>query len=61
MIAVVSFATVEFIAYGTAMDDGAGYERFYVYKIPEPSPCTEEAIAVELQKQDDQGRLVSHW
>ena len=53
MITVVSFTKTESVVYGTAMDSGAGYERFYGYKIPAPSPCTEEAIVAELQKQVD--------
>ena len=51
MIAVVSFAKTGSVVYGTAMDDGAGYERFYGYEITVPSPCTEETIAAELQEQ----------
>ena len=53
MITVVSFTKTKSVVYGTAMDDGAGYERFYGYEIPVPSPCTEEAIVAELQKQVD--------
>lgn len=53
MITVVSFTKTGSIVYGTAMDDGAGYERFYGYEISAPSPCTEDAIAAELQKQMD--------
>jgi len=53
MITVVFFAKVGSVVYGTAMDNGAGYERFYGYRIPAPSPCTEEAIAAELEKQVD--------
>ena len=53
MITVVSFAKAGSVVYGTAMDNGAGYERFYGYQIPVPSSCTEEAIAAELQKQVD--------
>lgn len=53
MITVVSFTKTKSSVYGTAMDDGAGYERFYGYEISVPSPCTEETIAAELQKQVD--------
>jgi hypothetical protein len=53
MITVVSFAEAGSAVYGTAMNDGAGCERFYGYEIPVPTPCTEETIAAELQKQVD--------
>lgn len=51
MITVVSFTKTGNTVFGTAMDDGAGYERFYGYEITAPDPCTEEAIAAELEKQ----------
>lgn len=53
MIAVISFTKAKSVVYGTAMDDSAGYERFYGYEIPVPTLCTEETIAAELQKQVD--------
>lgn len=51
MITVVSFTQEDAIVYGTAMDDGAGYQRFYGYQIPTPDPCTAETIAAALEQQ----------
>ncbi len=51
MITVVSFTQEGAIVYGTAIDDGSGYERFYGYQIPAPDPCTPKTIAEELQNQ----------
>ena len=51
MITVVSFTKTGTTVAGTAMDDGAGYERFYGYEITAPDPCTEETIAAVLEQQ----------
>jgi len=52
MITVISFTQKGDTVYGTAMDDGAGYERFYGYQIVAPDVCTKEAIIEELGKQE---------
>ena len=38
MITVVSFTETKSAVYGTAMDNGAGYERFYGFALPVEDP-----------------------
>jgi hypothetical protein len=52
MITVISFTKEDAIVYGTAMDDGAGYERFFGYSINVPDPCDAESIATALEAQE---------
>lgn len=49
MITVVTLDTDGTKAYGTAVDDGAGYERFYGYCVKAPTPCNEETVAKALE------------